>query len=185
MSCWRARTSRWTARFGAISCSGSGTDMMLAPLFLFGLLAVGLPLWLHRFTRDTRTKQPFASLMLLEASQIHRSREHQLKYWLLLALRILLLLLLVLTFTQLMLPWRTPPLEAGNRVLHVIVLDTSLSMQQGDRWERAVKKARDLIDGLRPVDQAMLVTADSRVQVVRGPVNESAAAELRASLATL
>ena len=65
----------------------------LAPLFLAGLLAVGLPLWLHRFARDTRTKQPFASLMLLEQSQIQQSREHTLKYWLLLALRILLLLL--------------------------------------------------------------------------------------------
>jgi len=159
--------------------------MLLAPLFLFGLLAVGLPLWLHRFTRDTRTKQPFASLMLLEASQIHRSREHQLRYWLLLALRILLLLLLVLTFTQPMLPWRTPPLQAANRVLHVIVLDTSLSMQQGERWEHALTKARELIDGLRAVDQGMLVTADSRVQVVRGPVNQSAAAELRSALTTL
>ena len=159
--------------------------MLLAPLFLFGLLAVGLPLWLHRFARDTRTKQPFASLMLLEASQLHRSREHQLKYWLLLALRILLLLLLAFAFAQPMLPWRTPPLEATNRVLHVIVLDTSLSMQQGERWERAVKKARDLIGDLRPVDQAMLVTADTRVQVVRGPVNQSAAGELRTALATV
>src|SRR5262245_50050221 len=141
--------------------------MLLAPLFLFGLLAVGLPLWLHRFARDTRTKEPFASLMLLEPSRIHRSREHTLRYLLLLALRIALLLLLVLAFAQPMLPWRTPPLEARDRTLHVIVLDTSLSMQQGDRWERAVQRARKLIDSLRAVDQGMLVTADSRVRVVR------------------
>jgi hypothetical protein len=156
--------------------------MLLAPLFLVGLLAIGLPLWLHRFARDTRTKEPFASLMLLEASQIHRSREHTLRYWLLLALRIALLLLLVLAFTEPMLPWRTPPLQARDRTLHVIVLDTSLSMQQGGRWERAVAQARKLIDALRPADQGMLVTADSRVRVVRGPVNESAADELRTAL---
>jgi Aerotolerance regulator N-terminal/von Willebrand factor type A domain len=159
--------------------------VLLAPFFLLGLLAVGLPLWLHRFARDTRTKQPFASLMLLEASQIHRSREHTLRYWLLLALRILLLLLLAFAFAQPMLPWRTPPLEAADRTLHVIVLDTSLSMQQGERWQHALEKARSLIDALRPVDQAMLVTADSRVQVVRGPVNQSAADELRSSLAAV
>src|SRR5437762_3464521 len=146
--------------------------MMLAPLFLLGLLGIGLPLWLHRFARDTRTKQPFASLMLLEPSEIQQSREHTLRYWLLLALRIALLALLVFAFAQPLLPWRTPPLEAGDRTLHVIVLDTSLSMGQGEHWRRAVAEARNLIDALRPADQAMPVTAYSRVRVVRGPVNQ-------------
>jgi hypothetical protein len=158
---------------------------LLAPLFLAGLIGVGLPLWLHRFARDTHTKQPFASLMLLEQTRIQRSREHTLKYWLLLALRILLLLLIVLTFTEPMLPWRTPPLEAQDRKLHVIVMDASLSMQQGEHWQRAVEKAQALIGALRPADQGMLVTADSRVRVVAGPVNGGDAAELRSALAGL
>jgi hypothetical protein len=158
---------------------------LLAPLFLAGLLAVGLPLWLHRFAKDTRTKQPFASLMLLEHSEIQRSREHQLKYWLLLALRILLLLLIVLAFAQPMLPWSTPPLEARDRKLHVIVMDTSLSMQQGEQWQRAVEKAQSLIGAMKPADQGMLVTADSRVRVVAGPVNGSNSAELRSALASI
>lgn len=159
--------------------------MLLAPLFLVGLLAIGLPLWLHRFARDTRTKEPFASLMLLEPSQIHRSREHTLKYLLLLALRIALLVLIVLAFAQPVLPWRAPPLEARDRTLHVVVLDTSLSMQQGERWTRALEKARALIDAMKPADQGMLVTADSRVKVVRGPVNASDAGELSAALASI
>jgi hypothetical protein len=159
--------------------------MLLAPLFLLGLLGIGLPLWLHRFARDTRTKEPFASLMLLEPSEIQQSREHQLKYLLLLALRIALLAFLVFAFAQPFLPWRTPPLQAGDRVLRVIVLDTSLSMQQGERWTRAVEKARALINALRPADQGMLVTADSRVRVVRGPVNQSDADELSTALTSL
>lgn len=157
----------------------------LAPLFLAGLLAVGLPLWLHRFARDTRTKQPFASLMLLEQSQIQQSREHTLKYWLLLALRILLLFLLALTFAQPLLPWSTPPLQAQDRKLHVIVMDTSLSMQQGDHWQKAVEKAQGLIAAMKPADQGLLVSADSRVRVVAGPVNGSDTRELRSALATL
>ena len=159
--------------------------MILAPIFLLGLLGIALPLWLHRFARDTRTKEPFASLMLLEPSQIHRSRERQLRYFVLLALRIALLAWLVLAFAQPMVPWRTPPLQAGERILHVIVLDTSLSMREGEHWRRAVEKARGLIDALRSTDQGMLVTADSRVQVVKGPVNQSAAGELRSALASL
>ena len=159
--------------------------MLLAPLFLLGLLGIGLPLWLHRFARDTRTKEPFASLMLLEPSRIHRSREHTLRYLILLALRIALLALIVLAFAQPSLPWRTPPLEGRDRTLHVIVLDTSLSMRQGERWTRAVEKARSLINALRTADQAMLVTADSRVRVVKGPVNQAAADELRTALGGL
>ena len=158
---------------------------LLAPLFLAGLLAMGLPLWLHRFARDTRTKQPFSSLMLLEQSEIQRSREHTLKYWLLLALRLLLLLLVVLAFAQPMLPWHTPPLEAQNRKLQIIVLDTSLSMQQGDRWQKAVDKAQALITELKAADRALLVSADSRVRVIAGPVNGSDKAELRNALASL
>jgi hypothetical protein len=158
---------------------------LLAPLFLAGLIGVGLPLWLHRFARDTRTKQPFASLMLLEQSEIQQSREHTLKYWLLLALRILLLLLIVLAFTEPMLPWRTPPLEVQDRKLHVIVMDTSLSMQQGDHWQKAVDKAGSLIGAMKPADQGILVTADSRVRVVAGPVSGSDAGELRNALASL
>lgn len=146
---------------------------------------MGLPLWLHRFARDTRTKQPFASLMLLERSQIQRSREHTLKYWLLLALRILLLLLIVLTFAQPLLPWRTPPLQAQDRKLQVIVVDASLSMQQGDHWQKAIEKARSLIGAMKPADQGILVIADSRVRVAAGPVNGSDAAELRNALASL
>jgi hypothetical protein len=123
--------------------------------------------------------------MLLEQTRIQRSREHTLKYWLLLALRILLLLLIVLTFTEPMLPWRTPPLEVQDRKLHVIVMDTSLSMQQGDHWQRAVEKAQTLIGALRPADQGMLVSADSRIRVVAGPVNGGDAAELRGALGAM
>lgn len=146
---------------------------------------MGLPLWLHRFARDTRTKQPFASLMLLEQSQIQRSREHTLKYLLLLALRILLLLLIVLAFAQPLLPWSTPPLQAQDRKLHVIVVDASLSMQQGDHWQKAVDKARELIGAMKPADQGVLVVADSRVRVAAGPVSGNDAAELRNALASL
>src|SRR5690348_5632987 len=131
--------------------------MLLAPLFLVGLVAIGLPLWLHRFARDIQKKERFASLMLLEPSEIQQSREHTLKYLVLLALRIALLALIVFAFTQPMLPWKTPPLEARDRTLHVIVLDTSLSMREGDRWTRAIEKARSLIGALRTVDQGMLV----------------------------
>ncbi len=56
-------------------------------------------------------------------------------------------------------------------------MDTSLSMQQGERWQQAVEKAESLIDAMKPADQGLLVSADSRVRVAAGPVNGSDKAE--------
>src|SRR3954470_15097397 len=108
--------------------------MWLAPWFLLGVVGIGLPVWLHRFARQTDQKRPFASLMFLEASLIRRSRRHELRYWLLLALRLLLLILLVLAFAGPL--WRTLVKPgATSATLHVIVVDTSLSMNQAGTWE--------------------------------------------------
>ena len=59
----------------------------LAPAFLFGALAVGLPVYLHLLRRNTSTPQPFSSLMLFEPRQQSATRRRRLRYWLLLALR--------------------------------------------------------------------------------------------------
>ena len=42
---------------------------LLAPLFFAGLLAIGLPLWLHRLSAENPNRQRFSSLMLLEAGE--------------------------------------------------------------------------------------------------------------------
>ena len=158
--------------------------MWLAPWFLLGLVGVGLPIWLHRFARQTDQKRPFASLMFLEASLIRRSRRHELRYWLLLALRVLLLILLALAFAGPL--WRTlvKPGTTGA-TLHVIVVDTSLSMNQGGTWERAREQATKLIAGVKGADRAMLVAADHRMVVLQQPVFAAEAGRLRAQLATL
>src|SRR5258706_13102502 len=86
---WWSPTGRSIRRCAVISCSGRGAiSMGLAPAFLFGLLAIGLPLWLHRFARQTQERRQFASLMLIEAGEVRRSRRQQLRYLVLLALRI-------------------------------------------------------------------------------------------------
>jgi Aerotolerance regulator N-terminal len=158
--------------------------MWLAPWFLLGLVGIGLPLWLHRFARKTDLKRPFASLMFLEASIIRRSRRHELRYWLLLALRLLLLALLALAFAGPL--WRSV-IKPGATVatLHVIAMDTSLSMQQSGVWDRAREQAGTVITSLKGADRAMLVAADHRLRVLHEPVFAAGVGELRAALATL
>lgn len=158
--------------------------MWMAPWFLVGLAGIALPIWLHRFARKTDLKRPFASLMFLEASTIRRSRRHELRYWLLLAARVLLLLLLALAFAGPL--WRSvmKPGAAGA-TLHVVIVDTSMSMQQKGNWDRAQEKAAALINGIRGSDRAMLVAADHRISVLQQAVFAAERDKLQAQLAAL
>src|SRR5690606_8476595 len=102
---------------------------LLAPLFLAGLLAIGLPLWLHRLSSDNPNKQRFSSLMFLEPGEPRRVLAKKLQYLLLLAFRIALLVLLALAFAEPAL-FRSPAAAAGGdgAELHGVVLDRSASM---------------------------------------------------------
>src|SRR6187402_2900725 len=131
--------------------------MFLAPAILAGLLAIGLPLWLHRVARANPAHHAFASLMLLESSEVQRTAQRTLRYWALLILRILLLLAVVLAFAGPLLPRRAVPVVNPDARLHAIVMDTSFSMQYGDRWQQSLAQARQIIDAARPGDQLLLV----------------------------
>jgi Aerotolerance regulator N-terminal/von Willebrand factor type A domain len=160
--------------------------MFLAPLFLIGLLAIGVPIWLHRVARANPTQHPFASLMFLEASETQRTAKRTLRYWLLLALRILFLIALVLAFAGPLLTERVIPGSNANARLHAIVIDTSLSMQHGDRWQRALDEAAAVLKDLGSSDRVLVATAEGRrVAVVESSAPASAAGAVRGTLRAL
>lgn len=160
--------------------------MFLAPLFLLGLLAIGMPIWLHRVARANPVRYPFPSLMLLEPSQTERTAHRTLRYWLLLLLRILLIAALTLAFAGPL--WRKDDdnvLAASTR-LHAIVLDASLSMQYGERWRDAIDAVESVLARLRTSDQVMLVRASGRrMDIVQEPLPAREVGTLRARLTTL
>jgi hypothetical protein len=160
--------------------------MFLAPAFLLGLLAIGLPIWLHRVARANPTQHQFASLMLLEASETQRTAKRTLRYWLLLITRILLLVALALAFAGPLLTARMVPHPNANARLHAILLDSSLSMRHGDRWQRALAEAEGILNSVPSSDRVMLWTAAGRRVV---PVNPNTTTTdvgtIRASLKTL
>ena len=103
---------------------------LLAPVFLVGLLAVAVPWWLHRLSRDNPPLQDFGSSMFLEAKETTSSKQTQLRYKKLFSLRFLLLALLALLFAE-------PALKLGQFIggsdyRQIMVVDTSLSQQLGD-----------------------------------------------------
>jgi hypothetical protein len=156
---------------------------LIAPVFLLGLLAIGLPLWLHRLSSDNPNKQRFSSLMFLEPGEPRRVLAKKLQYLLLLALRIAVLVLLALAFAQPAL-WRTPQAGGGEGArLHVIVLDRSASMGFGDRWARARDAALEVIGALGAEDRAQLVAAGRIFEVLGPPTADRSV--LRQTLATV
>jgi Aerotolerance regulator N-terminal/von Willebrand factor type A domain len=146
----------------------------LAPLFLAGLAVIALPIWLHRLQTETPKRQAFSSTMLLLQAERRVHIQKRLRYWLLLALRILLLCLLAFAFAKPM--WTQPPaaLVGAPARLHVLLLDSSMSMQQGQRWQAALKQTEDIIAAAGPADRLELIGAGDELQLLAGPVNGTA-----------
>lgn len=159
---------------------------LLAPLFLAGLAAIALPLWLHLRRQPQRTARPFSSAMLLAAAREPRRARHHWRERLLLALRVLLLAALCFAFAQPLWP-RHAARPVGAAPLQLIVLDTSLSMGALGRFARARTVARQLIDGLGPGQRAQLVSAGDGLTVLAsaGSAPTADRAALQAALAGL
>lgn len=156
---------------------------LLSPWFLLGALAVGLPLWLHLLQRDNPVRLPFASLMFFEKMKESRLLERRLRYLLLLALRLALIVLAALAFAKPV--WERSAATSLGEIpsLHLIVLDTSLSMAADGRWERAVAQAEEIVAGLEPNDRAQVLAVGPGVSVITERSNDQA--ELRAAIAGL
>ena len=139
----------------------------LSPWFLAGLLAIGLPLWLHLLRQYRRTPQPFSSLMFFERRVQASSQHRRLRYLLLLALRMTLLILLALAFAN---PFinRTRDV-AGKRTLTVIALDRSFSMRAGNRMQQARNDAQRVIAGLGGRELLQVIAFDSHVENMTAP----------------
>jgi Aerotolerance regulator N-terminal/von Willebrand factor type A domain len=137
---------------------------LLAPAFLCGALAVGLPLYLHFLRRNASDPLPFSSLMLFEAQQPSATRRRRLRYWLLLALRLTLIVLLVLAFAD---PYIKELLPAGTPgKLMLMVVDDSFSMRAGTRLEDAKRAALSVLGAKRARDRAQILALGAQVHVL-------------------
>jgi len=72
----------------------------LSPAFLFGALAIGIPLVLHLLRQRADPVQPFSAVRLLRAAPVEQARRRRLRDLLLFALRATALALLALAFAR-------------------------------------------------------------------------------------
>jgi hypothetical protein len=128
------------------------------PLFFMGALAASVPILLHLIRRERAQKIEFPTLMFLRRISKKTIRYQKLRHLLLLLLRVLAILLLALAFTR---PFRETPQAAiaAGRITkaHIILLDNSMSMGLGNRWERAREAAARIIRGASQGDKAILL----------------------------
>src|SRR3990172_11423351 len=146
---------------------------LISPWFLAGALAVGIPIWVHLIRREQAMRLPFSSLMFLRRVPIKSVYRRHLKHLLLLAMRVLVILLILLAFARPYIPGSILPAIASGQDRRVaIVLDNSMSMQVGDRWERAMSAARETVRGLSERDQGEIVTFSSDFEVRNLPTTD-------------
>ncbi len=117
----------------------------LYPQFLFGLLALGIPVIIHLFNFRKTKKIYFSNTLFLKNLKETTTTKLKIKHWLILLARLLFVFFLVLTFAQPFLPVSdkegAPNAEGQNQVY--IYLDNSLSMSS------------ELGSNLRGVDQGI------------------------------
>jgi hypothetical protein len=131
----------------------------LAPLFLAGLAALAVPIFVHLVNRERKEVIEFPSLMFLEQIPYRSVRRQKIRHWLLFAMRALAMILLIAAFARpFFLDRFEPPAALDSSREVVVLLDRSYSMGYGNRWDRARDAARSAIDALGGSDRATLIT---------------------------
>ncbi len=154
----------------------------LAPWFFGGLIALGLPVYVHLLRQYRQKPVPFSSLMFFERRTQSSIKHRRLKYLLLFSLRCLLLALLVLAFAR---PYIHSPAIAranGGRTM-VFALDNSFSMRQGDRFATAKKAALDEINKMREDDRGQVISFGGPTKLLTDMTQDKQA--LRTTLASI
>ncbi len=130
----------------------------LSPWFLVGLLGIGIPLAIHLSQKEMAAKVVFSTLRFLKRTPKKMIFFQQIQQWLLLLTRAAIVGMLAVAFAR---PFfaETISQPAGLTPRSVVVLlDTSMSMQYGDYFERAKKAALETLRSLHTGDEAALVT---------------------------
>lgn len=140
---------------------------LLAPWFLAGLAALGVPVLVHLIHRERKEVVHFPSLMFLERIPYQAVRRQRIRHWLLFFLRCLAVALLAIAFARPFLERRGAQLGAATGAATgaardlVILLDRSYSMEYGDRWPRAVAAAREVVRRMGSDDRGAVVYFDA------------------------
>lgn len=135
----------------------------LYPSFLFGLLAISVPIAIHLFNFRRTRRVFFTNVALLRTVQTETKSFRRLKHWLILACRCLFLMCLVLAFAQPFIPSKNK-LGLSRQGVTSLYVDNSYSMQNERNTKRyldiAIGKLDELLTLFRNATSLQLLTND-------------------------
>ena len=152
----------------------------LAPWFLGGLAALGVPVFVHLLRKHVTIPRPVSSLMFFERGTQSSTRHRRLRYLLLFALRAALVLLVVLAFAD---PFVRRPAADVNGHLLLIVLDDSFSMRAGTRFADAKQQALAALAAKPHSQRAQVMALGGQFEVLTQPISDEA--QLRSALESI
>lgn len=136
----------------------------LSPLFLFAVMAIGLPLIIHLLNLKRPEKVAFSTLAFFKELQKTTIRKIKIKRYLLLFVRLLAIACLALVLAR---PFLPPGISGGDNksaALHVILLDNSISMsrigENGPLFEQAKEIIRSLEASAKDIDRYIFQTTN-------------------------
>ncbi|MGA7234755.1 MAG: BatA domain-containing protein [Bryobacteraceae bacterium] len=150
---------------------------LFAPWFLGALAGLALPVYLHLLRRQTTKPKAVSSVMFYESRTQSSTRHRRLRYYLLLALRLLVLLFLILAFANPFIDRNAAALAANRLVL--LVVDNSFSMRAGTRLEDAKNEAMSVLSG-KGAARAQVAAFGSQLRYMTQPIEDQGA--LRAAV---
>jgi len=142
----------------------------LAPLFLAGLAAVAIPVYLHLVRQHRAPVVPFSAVHLIRSAPVEQRSMRRLRDLILLALRAAALVLLAMAFAR---PFVSS--AASPSPVTVVAIDTSASMG-GDRFAGARAAARRAIDDAPSDHRVGVVAFDHSARSVLLPQSDRGAA---------
>ena len=135
----------------------------LHPYWLFGLLAIAIPIIIHLFNFRRYKKIYFTNLKFLKNIRNETKKQHRLRHLLILISRILAITFLVLAFARPFIPGPAGMQSSSERFVSIYV-DNSMSMQATvnglSLLDVAKAKAEEIADAYGPSDRFQLLTND-------------------------
>ncbi|TDB58217.1 BatA domain-containing protein [Arundinibacter roseus] len=139
----------------------------LFPSFLWGLLAIAVPIAIHFFNFRRTKRVYFTNVAFLKAVETQTSSFRKVKHWLILAARVLAIACLVLAFAQPFLPGKNE-LGISRQGITSLYLDNSFSMQNEENTKRyldiATGRLSELLGLFRNATSMQLLTNDFSAQ---------------------
>ena len=139
----------------------------LFPTFLWGLLAISVPIAIHIFNFRRTKRVYFTNVAFLKAVETQTRSVRKIKHWLILAARILAITCLAFAFAQPFLPGKNN-LASGRKGITSLYLDNSFSMQSEANNKRYIDLATshlsDLLGIFKNAASLQLITNDFSAQ---------------------